>query len=156
MQREAICTDWQTRYRVCVMPPPSSGHLAVMQVAGLLEAAPPDGPSLVDGRPSPDFLHQYTEAARLAFADRDRYYGDPDFVKVPVAALADPADTGSGFHAGPDSCSGRGSACDGARGRCAGCGCGSGGCSSTATNATMPSRESATQSVAAQLIQIGA
>jgi len=36
---------------------------------------------------SPDYVHTLTEAIKLAFADRDRYYGDPFFVKVPGAEL---------------------------------------------------------------------
>ena len=87
--RAPICTDWKARYRVCGMPPPSSGHLAVMQILGLLEHAWPPSPStaggaaLQSGLPSVDWLHAYTESARLAFADRDRYVADPDFVSAP-------------------------------------------------------------------------
>ena len=36
---------------------------------------------------SADYIHTLTEAMKLAFADRDRYYGDPDFVKVPAKEL---------------------------------------------------------------------
>jgi gamma-glutamyltranspeptidase / glutathione hydrolase len=36
---------------------------------------------------SADYIHTLTEAMKLAFADRDRYYGDPDFVKVPASEL---------------------------------------------------------------------
>ena len=43
------------------------------------------------GAGSPDATHTIVEAIKLAFADRDRYYGDPDFVKVPSAALLAPA-----------------------------------------------------------------
>ena len=82
-QREPICTLWKTIYRVCGMPPPSSGHLAVMQILGLLEHAPQ--PTAVDasGLPSAAWLHSYTEASRLAFADRARYVADPAFVEAP-------------------------------------------------------------------------
>ena len=85
--REPICTDWQARWRVCGMPPPSSGHLAVMQILGLLErypSTPPAPMALRDGVPSPDWLHAYTEAARLAFADRAQHVADPDFTKPPA------------------------------------------------------------------------
>ena len=82
--REPICTDWLQHYRVCGMPPPSSGHLAVMQILGTLAALPPGALALADGRPSADWLHAYTEAARLAFADRAQYVADPDFVSPPA------------------------------------------------------------------------
>jgi gamma-glutamyltranspeptidase / glutathione hydrolase len=88
LQREPICTLWKARYRVCGMPPPSSGHLAVMQILGLLEAlaALPSssaGAALQAGAPAPDWLHRYAEAARLAYADRAQYVADPAFVPAP-------------------------------------------------------------------------
>ena len=84
--REAICTDWQTVYRVCGFPPPSSGHLAMLQILGILAqtqaaAAPPQ--ALHNGIPGPDWLHAYVEASKLAFADRAQYVADPDFVSAP-------------------------------------------------------------------------
>ena len=82
LQREAICTLWLQVWRVCGFPPPSSGHLAVMQILGLLERSPAV-PMLQDGLPGPDFLHPYAEASRLAFADRAAYVADPDFVAAP-------------------------------------------------------------------------
>lgn len=83
-RRDAICTDWLQRWRVCGMPPPSSGHLAVMQMLGMLERleAPqeaPRGPLL-----EVDDLHRTTEAARLAYADRARWVADPDFTPAPA------------------------------------------------------------------------
>lgn len=82
-ERSAICTDWQARYRVCGFPPPSSGHLAVMQILKLIEFSPRATGLGADGLPTPEFLHLYTEAARLAFADRAQFVGDPAFVAAP-------------------------------------------------------------------------
>jgi gamma-glutamyltranspeptidase / glutathione hydrolase len=86
-EREPICTPWRMRYRVCGMPPPSSGHLAVMQILGMLEHQPAVA-GLQAGAPSADFVHLYSEAARLAFADRAQYVADPDFVAPPAGRWA--------------------------------------------------------------------
>ncbi len=83
-RRESICTVWKARYRVCGFPPPSSGHIAVMQILGVLERSAPLAQPLADKLPSADWLHHYTEAARLAYADRAQYLGDPDFVQAPA------------------------------------------------------------------------
>ena len=84
LQREPICSDWLLIYRVCGMPPPSSGHLTVMQILGLLERLPASATPLREGVPSADWLHHYTEASRLAFADRALYIADPAFVSPPA------------------------------------------------------------------------
>lgn len=92
--REALCTDWR-RYRVCGFPPPSSGHLAIMQMLGMGEHLGwGEGTPTREAAPGADFLHRYTEVARLAFADRAQYVGDPDFVPAPGGSwlsLLDPA-----------------------------------------------------------------
>ena len=98
-ERPPLCTDWGRRgdgpgWRVCGMPPPSSGHLTMMQILGMLEHAPATGPALTDGVPGADWLHRYAEASRLAFADRAQYIADPDFVAPPAGrwdSLLDPA-----------------------------------------------------------------
>lgn len=81
-QRDPLCNLWQKRYQVCGFPPPSSGHITQMQILGILERLSPL-PPLDQGVPSAEFLHQYTEASRLAYADRAKYLADPDFVPVP-------------------------------------------------------------------------
>lgn len=81
-QRDPLCNLWQQRYQVCGFPPPSSGHLTQMQILGILEQLSPL-PALDQGVPSAEFLHHYTEAARLAYADRAKYIADPDFAPVP-------------------------------------------------------------------------
>ena len=83
-EREPICADWLAVYRVCGMPPPSSGPLAIMQILGILQRAPKGAEPLVDGLPGDDWLHRYTEAARLADADRALYLADPGFVAPPA------------------------------------------------------------------------
>lgn len=83
-RREAMCTMWRQRYSVCGFPPPSSGHIAVMQMIGMLDQLPAAPTPMQDGLPSPGLLHRYTEAARLAFADRAQYVGDPAFVTAPA------------------------------------------------------------------------
>lgn len=84
--REPLCTDWKAIYRVCGMPPPSSGHLAVMQILGLLAHGPTMAGALQQGVPAADWLHGYAEAARLAFADRAAYVADPAFARPPGGA----------------------------------------------------------------------
>jgi gamma-glutamyltranspeptidase/glutathione hydrolase len=75
----------QRDLRVCGFPPPSSGAIAVGQILGLLARAPGGAEPLgADGLPTANFLHAYTEASRLAFADRALYLADPDFVAAPA------------------------------------------------------------------------
>ncbi len=82
-EREAVCGPYRL-WLVCSMPPPSSGGIALLQILGLVERVGPVGPPL-----GVDAVHTFAEAGRLAFADRARYLGDPDFVAVPQAALLD-------------------------------------------------------------------
>ena len=85
-QRKAVCGPYR-QWRICGMPPPSSGGIGVLQLLGVLErsALPIDDPA------SDDAAHLFAEAGRLTYADRDRYLADPDFVAVPQGALLDPA-----------------------------------------------------------------
>ncbi|MDP2367457.1 MAG: gamma-glutamyltransferase family protein [Rhodoferax sp.] len=84
--RSALCHDWRAGardYRICGFPPPSSGALTIGQMLGLLAHTEAATLPLQDGLPSAAWLHLYTEAARLAFADRAQYVADPDFVAAP-------------------------------------------------------------------------
>lgn len=90
-QREALCFDHEVPpakvYRLCGFPPPSSGAIAIGQILGLLQQTPAAAlPPGADGLPTADWLHLYTEAARLAFADRAQYLADPDFVAPPAGS----------------------------------------------------------------------
>ncbi len=85
IEREPLCGSYRGQ-RLCGMGPPSSGALGVLQILGILERtsfhrAAPESVAAV---------HLFSEAARLAYADRARYVGDPDFTPVPVRKLLDP------------------------------------------------------------------
>ena len=84
-ERAPVCARYRV-YKVCGMGPPSSGGIAVAQMLGQLErfdlaAMGPD---------SPTFWHLFIESQRLAYADRELYAGDADFLDVPVRGLVDP------------------------------------------------------------------
>ena len=84
-QRDPACGPYR-RWRICGMPPPSSGGIGVLQLLGLQErSGVPPGDTA-----SPDAVHLFAEAGRLVYADRARYLADPDFVPVPQQALLDP------------------------------------------------------------------
>ena len=83
--RPPVCANYR-KYRLCGMGPPSSGATTVFGALGILEKF--DLPGL--GKDSPTAWHLIVEAQRLAYADRERYLADPDFVDVPVAGLLAP------------------------------------------------------------------
>ena len=85
-QKPAVCGTYRG-YRICGMGPSSSGGITVLMALKQLE--PFDLSAL--GPNSPTAWHLIAESERLAYADRDRYVGDPDFVRVPLAGMADPA-----------------------------------------------------------------
>lgn len=83
-ERPALCARYRG-YRVCSMGPPSSGGAAVLMILTQLERF--DLGTL--GKDSPTAWHLFAESSRLAYADRDLYLGDPDFVQVPLKGLLD-------------------------------------------------------------------
>ncbi len=90
----ALCFNYR-RYRLCGPPPPSSGPLTLGEILGVLEST-----AIASHRPqhNPDgswslpveAVHLYSEAARLAYADRAYYAADGEQVPVPVSGLLDP------------------------------------------------------------------
>ncbi len=84
--RPPVCVRYRV-YRVCGMGPPSSGGITVLMILKQLERF--DMAKL--GKDSPQAWHLFAESSRLAYADRDLYVGDPDFVSVPVKGMLDPA-----------------------------------------------------------------
>lgn len=101
-ERTPLCTDYK-QWKVCGMPPPSSGGIAVAQILGTLQAlqardprqaiapmTPTQSTSPAGLEPTPEAVHLIAEAGRLAFADRALYVADADFTPVPVAGLVAP------------------------------------------------------------------
>jgi len=85
-ERPGLCGPYRG-YRICGMGPPSSGATTVYAILKQLERF--DLGAM--GPASPVFWHLFAESQRLAYADRERYLADADFVTVPAAALMDPA-----------------------------------------------------------------
>jgi gamma-glutamyltranspeptidase/glutathione hydrolase len=85
-ERPPVCTRYRV-YKVCGMGPPSSGGIALAQMLGQLERF--DLATM--GPDSPVFWHLFIESQRLAYADRELYSGDSDFVAVPTEGLVDRA-----------------------------------------------------------------
>jgi len=86
-QRTALCTPYRS-YEICGMPNPSSGGIAVAATLGILEnfdlsAFPPADVDANGGVPDAEAVHLIAEAERLAYADRDKYVADSDFVPLP-------------------------------------------------------------------------
>jgi gamma-glutamyltranspeptidase/glutathione hydrolase len=84
-ERDPVCRPYRA-FRICGMPPPTSGGVTTLQIMGLVEHF--DIAALAPG--SLEAVHLISEASRLAFADRDLYLADPDFVDQPVEGLLAP------------------------------------------------------------------
>jgi len=85
LERESVCGLYRG-YKICSMNEPSSGGLTLLQALGILENF-----DLAEaGKDNPVSWHIISEASRLAFADRNQYMADPEFVVTPSTALLDP------------------------------------------------------------------
>lgn len=74
-------------YTIITAPPSSSGGILLLQMLGMLDGSGYEK----GGFGAASTIHYVTEVMRRAYADRNTYVGDPDFVKVPIAGLLDPA-----------------------------------------------------------------
>ncbi|MCP5412386.1 MAG: gamma-glutamyltransferase [Alphaproteobacteria bacterium] len=83
-ERPPVCGPYR-QWRLCSMGPPSSGGIAIVQILGMLQHFPES--DLQPGTLSE--AHLFTQASRLAYADRAKYLADTDFVQVPVKGLLD-------------------------------------------------------------------
>ncbi|WP_318507574.1 gamma-glutamyltransferase [Photobacterium leiognathi] len=84
-QREPICAPYR-QYKVCGMGPPSSGALTLGQILAMLNHYP----LAKLGADNVESWRLIGDASRLAFADRDRYMADSDYVPMPTRGLLDP------------------------------------------------------------------
>ncbi len=85
VEREPVCVEYR-RLEVCGMGPPSSGGIAVGQILGILNSFDLEDLDPIEAQTA----HFLAQAGRLAFADRNLYVADSDFVPVPVEGLLDP------------------------------------------------------------------
>ncbi len=81
-ERDPVCSDYR-QWKVCGMPPPSSGGIAIAQMLGILETTKIGAYPAVDGQLNAEAIHLFSEAGRLAYADRNRYVADTDFIPLP-------------------------------------------------------------------------
>ncbi len=85
-ERAPLCMPYR-QYRVCGMGPPSSGATTILQILGMVERFDLKAMS----KDSPQAWHVIAEAMQLAYADREKYLADSDYVAVPVKGLLDKA-----------------------------------------------------------------
>lgn len=82
--RPPLCGNWRD-YRICSAPPPSSGGVTQNSIPGLYDRLLPE-----DGADPFAPIRSFVDAQRLAYADRDHYVADADFVQVPAMDLINP------------------------------------------------------------------
>ena len=82
--REPITGNYRG-YDIVVVPPPSSGGITVLEMLNILEGY--DIKKM--GWGSPDHIHSFIEAQKIAFADRGKFLGDPGFTKIPTVGMTD-------------------------------------------------------------------
>ncbi len=83
VKRDVVCGSFRV-LKICTTTPPSSGGAQIM-IAGLYDRL------VVGGATQEDKIAAFVDAQRLAYADRDHYFGDPDSVEVPLDDLLNPA-----------------------------------------------------------------
>ena len=87
VERKPLTGKYRSNYEIVTAPPPSAGGVGILQMLGMLEGTGYEK----TGAGSAATYHYLAEAMRRFYADRSEYMGDPDFVKVPVVGMLDPA-----------------------------------------------------------------
>lgn len=82
-KREALCSPYRD-HKICGAQPPSSGGVAVQAILGMLETK-----DMAAMGQSLEGWHTFAEASFLAYADRDQYVADDNFVSVPIKGMLD-------------------------------------------------------------------
>jgi len=83
IKRDVVCGDFR-EFKICTTTPPSSGGAQIM-IAGLYDHLTGEFTT------QDDKIVAFVDAQRLAYADRDHYFGDPDSVAIPLDDLLSPA-----------------------------------------------------------------
>ena len=91
VERKVVCGPYRS-WKICGMAPPSSGGITLISMLGILQNFP------LSQLDEIDYLHYLSEAGRLAYADRDMYIADPDFINIPIDSLINPKYTKERSH----------------------------------------------------------
>jgi len=91
VERKVVCGPYRS-WKICGMAPPSSGGITLISMLGILQNF------LLNQLNELDYVHYLSEAGRLAYADRDMYIADPDFIQIPIDSLIDPKYTKDRSH----------------------------------------------------------
>jgi len=91
VERKVVCGPYRS-WKICGMAPPSSGGITLISMLGILQNFP------LSQLDEIDYLHYLSEAGRLAYADRDMYIADPDFINIPIDSLINPQYTKERSH----------------------------------------------------------
>lgn len=82
IKNKAICSDYRDEYRICSVPPSSSGGITVQELMGIFARNHQgNDPSDIN------WIYNFLEASKLAYADRNQYIADPEFVLQPINGL---------------------------------------------------------------------
>lgn len=80
--KPAVCSDYRQQYQICSIPPSASGGVTVAELLGIFSRN-----YTANNPKDPKWVYHFLEASKLAYADRNQYLADPDFVKPPISGL---------------------------------------------------------------------
>lgn len=83
--KDPICSKYRDKYNICSVPPSTAGGVTSQEIMQLFANKYSESNSK-----DPLWVYTFLEASKLAYADRNQYLADPDFVKQPVDGILDP------------------------------------------------------------------